>query len=97
MGKKYLLYIHNPGFELELEKSKLVNLLLDRHYDYFKPGTLFEDVETHEDLDGSVVGSVELASVLTTLQEESEGTCKNGHFLQPGRDKCSIKGCRYSG
>lgn len=33
MAKKYLLYIHDERFEKEQEKSKLVNQLLDNHYD----------------------------------------------------------------
>lgn len=34
---RFLLYIHNPLFELEKHKSKLVNKLLDRHYEKKKP------------------------------------------------------------
>lgn len=26
----------------------------------------------------------------------SQGLCKNGHLLQPGRTVCSTKGCKYS-
>lgn len=33
MAKKYLLYIHHPAFEVEKEKSGLVNKLLIEHYD----------------------------------------------------------------
>lgn len=32
MAKKYLLYIHDMRFDVEPEKSKLVNELLDKHY-----------------------------------------------------------------
>lgn len=54
MGKKYLLYIHDERFEVEPLKSGLVNLLLARHYQYFQPGKLVEelpeeDQELHKD------------------------------------------------
>lgn len=35
MAKKYLLYIHHPKFELEQHKSKLVNELLEQHYNVY--------------------------------------------------------------
>jgi hypothetical protein len=33
MGKKYLLYIHNPLFEKEDKKSAMINELLDFFYE----------------------------------------------------------------
>jgi len=97
MAKKYLLYIHDDRFEQEPQKSALVNLLLDRHYDYYKPGTLIEDFRDDEDLDGSVVGSVELAEKLKDMQEEKPmDFCKEGHPIPEGRTKCMGKGCKYS-
>lgn len=97
MGKKYLLYIHNDKFAEEVGKSGLVNLLLDRHYDYFKPGTLVEDLREHEDLDGSVVGSIQLASDLKVMKtkEDAEKVVKDlcpSHTL---RMDCGRKGCKY--
>lgn len=35
MAKKYLLYIHNDKFSEEKEKSKLVNELLEQHYNVY--------------------------------------------------------------
>lgn len=27
---------------------------------------------------------------------QTDDVCPNGHLLQPGRDRCSAKGCKYS-
>jgi hypothetical protein len=42
-------------FKDEPQKSDLVNLLLARHYDYYKPGTLIENLDD-EQVDEAVVG-----------------------------------------
>jgi hypothetical protein len=33
---------------------------------------------------------------LLSTKPETGAWCKNGHLLQPGRDRCSAKGCKYS-
>lgn len=40
MAKKYLLYIHHPGFEKEKKKSDLVNQLLDSYYEVTAPSNV---------------------------------------------------------
>lgn len=93
MGKKYLLYIHNEKFEQEVQKSALVNLLLDRHYDFYKPGTLVEDVS-----DESIVGNAELAEMLKPKVEsvlrKDNGTCKKHGTPLDYRGHCTQKGCK---
>lgn len=60
-------------FKDEPQKSELVNLLLSRHYDIFKVGTLVEEVPA-EDI--NVVGNREMQGIL----EENTGykVCKHG-------------------
>lgn len=86
MAKKYLLYIHDSDkFELEPNKSGLVNLLLARHYDVMKPGTLVEEIPA-EDI--NVVGNRELQGY---LEPKGYKVCKHGSdprfckFAKPGK------------
>lgn len=54
MAKKYLLYIHHPAFEVEKEKSSLVNKLLVEHYDVKSVGsvTYTKQAKTSIDIPG---------------------------------------------
>lgn len=47
MTKKYLLYIHNPEFALEKNKSAVVNGLLDDYYG-FPPNVTLEESNINE-------------------------------------------------
>lgn len=49
----------------------------------------------HENLVGKTAYQAEKDKEIT-VDEVKLGTCKNGHPLSPGRDKCMGKGCKYS-
>lgn len=75
-------------FKDESQKSDLINLLLSRHYEYYHPGTLIEEVS-----DESIVGNADLAK---TLKPMTSNFCRGGHLIPTGRDRCLGKGCEYS-
>lgn len=68
-------------FKDEPQKSELVNLLLARHYDIYKQGTLIEDVKYVNS-----VGSPELEKIL----DPDTGRCEHGF----GPRLCLNKKCK---
>ena len=80
MAKKYLLYIHNPRFDKQEEKSALVNELLDEHYAIQKVGELPRFIETPKTVERLV---------------EAPLARPKGKLCQHGNQKgyCLLKGC----
>lgn len=69
MAKKYLLYIHDPLFDKETEKSKLINNLLERHYH----GTV-DGGKPQED----VHAEIETKQAEVRSQPKNTGKCLHG-------------------
>lgn len=69
-----------------------------------KPGTIdpmtgFEIKEFHTNANPKVDKLYEellTPKIVSKVKERSAGTCKEGHPILPGRDKCLGKGCKYS-
>ena len=95
------------NLDKETNKSGLINHLLELHYEMVRPGSFKEEV--HDDhIDTSYYVEAKPPKVIKSSEDALEavksifpeartvGFCKNGHLLQPGRDRCSQKGCKYS-
>jgi hypothetical protein len=78
MAKKYLLYIHDERFANELEKSKLVNELLDYYYEPQESYEMAYDPTTKL-LQGNPIDSVlETNDIEFCKHDAVKGFCKKG-------------------
>lgn len=75
MAKKYLLYIHDPRFQNEAEKSQLVNDLLERHYKAEGPPT--GPIVTPQEISKALDRVKKIKTTLPPLIDEDE--CPRHH------------------
>lgn len=85
----YVNKANSENFKEEKEKSKLINMLLDEHYEKVSVGKIVGK----EPIYG---GGTYRELVERAAKDAPDKYCKNGHYLSATRDRCLTKGCKYS-